>query len=191
MSRKGKVLESSPVNWMHWSMELMCSRKLLLFAVLLNTKVSSIYLFHRLWGWGNLLRSLASKSSMYKLATMGLISESMVAPSSSSQYLSWNRKCVFFKQKLLSPNRQMMLLTVLVVLCWSSLSCSRCFLMMLMAGSMGTDVNSTFTSYDMMYSSCCSWMHFICCMKSQVFWTLCGDFPTKGFRIVASSFDVS
>ena len=44
--------------------------------------------------------------------------------------------------------------------------------MTLMAGSMGTDVNSAFTSYEMMHSSEINLVVFICSAKSWVLWTL-------------------
>ena len=53
------------------------------------------------------------------------------------------REVCIFKQ---NSNRQIMLFTVMDVLCWSFLYSSRCFLMMPMAGSMSTDVNSALTS---------------------------------------------
>ena len=63
--------------------------------------------------------------------------------------------------------------------------------MMLMIGPMGADVKSAFYLYDMMHSSCFNQILFICSTKSLVLWTWCGDFPTRGFRILASSFAVS
>ena len=49
----------------------------------------------------------------------------------------------------------------MVVLMESSLSCSNFSLIMVMAGPMGTDVKSAFTSYELMHSSCCSLMSLI------------------------------
>ena len=55
---------------------------------------------------------------------------------------------------------------------------------------MDTDVKSAFTSQDMMLSSDLKWTPLMCCMKSLMFWTSYGDLPTRGFRILASSFDI-
>ena len=63
--------------------------------------------------------------------------------------------------------------------------------MMLSAGWMGTHVKSALTSYDMMISSYLSWMPSRCCMNSLLFCTWYGDLPTRGFRILNNSFDVS
>ena len=85
ISKKGMEptgLESSPVNCIHWSMELICSRKLHLYADLMTTKVSSTYLFHREGAWADVLRAFNSKSSIYWFVTMGLMGEPMATPSS-------------------------------------------------------------------------------------------------------------
>ena len=63
--------------------------------------------------------------------------------------------------------------------------------MMLGAGLMGTDVKSAFTLYDIMIPSDLSWMPSKCCMNSLLFCTWYGDFPTRGFRILNNSLDVS
>ena len=55
----------------------------------------------------------------------------------------------------------------------------------------GTDVKSAFASYDIMISSDLSWMPSKCCINSLLFWTWYGDFPTRGFRILDNSLDVS
>ena len=47
-----------------------------------------------------------------------------------------------------------MWLTANDVLCWRSLSFVSLSLVVLMAGTIGTDVKSALTSYDMMHSSC-------------------------------------
>ena len=86
MSRKSmesSILESSPVKCIHWSIKLICFRKLLLCADLMNTKVSSTYISTDL-GLGDVLRALASNSSIYKFAPMGLIGEPIADPSSCS-----------------------------------------------------------------------------------------------------------
>ena len=59
------------------------------------------------------------------------------------------------------------------------------------AGSIGTDVNSASTSNDIIHSSGLSWMPSILCMKSMLFLTWCDDLPTKGLRILESSYAVA
>ena len=63
--------------------------------------------------------------------------------------------------------------------------------MMLSEGWIGTDVKSALTSYDMMISSDLSWMPSRCYKNSLLFCTWYGDFPTRGFRILDNSLDVS
>ena len=165
----------------------MCSKNSCLWAALMTTKVSSTNLFHIKGGCGDVLMALTSKFSMYKFATIGLMGGPMAVPSTCS-YLFWKVKYVLLKQ---NSRRQMMFLTVIDVLCWSPGSSSRSFSMMLRAGWMGTEVKSAFTSYDMMVSSGPSWMPLRCCRNSWLFWTWWGDFATRGFKILDSSFDDS
>ena len=101
--------------------------------------------------------------------------------------MPWNMKYMFCRQ---NSNRLMMWLTVIDILCWRSLSFVNLSLMVLMAGTFGTNVKSALTSYDMMYSSCQSLVPVMCCLKSPVLRTWCGDFPTRIFRILANSFAV-
>ena len=68
---------------------------------------------------------------------------------------------------------------------------SSLFLMMVMADSMGTDVKSAETSYEVIHSVACNLIPLICCTKSPVFLIWCGDFPTKGLRILESSLATS
>ena len=78
MSKKGmepSLLVSSLENMMFGSIDFMCSRKLLLLAFLMMVKVSSTYIFHRTGGVGEVLMAWTSRSSINKLATMGLIGE--------------------------------------------------------------------------------------------------------------------
>ena len=63
--------------------------------------------------------------------------------------------------------------------------------MMEIADSTGTDVNSVSTSNDTMHSSGCSWMPLILSMKSILFFTWCGDLPTRGYSILDNSFAVA
>ena len=59
---------------------------------------------------------------------------------------------------------------MLVLLC-RSLSSFSCFSMMLMAGSIGMDVKSVLTSYDMIHSSGLILISFMLSRKSLLFWT--------------------
>ena len=61
---------------------------------------------------------------------------------------------------------------------------------MVMAGWRGTDVKSAFTSNDTIHWFGCSWMPWVCWMKSWLFCIWYGNFPTNGLRILDSSFDV-
>ena len=90
-----------------------------------------------------------------------------------------------------TPNRLVMFFTDRDVLLYSSGSSSNNFLMVLMAGWIGTEVKSAFTSKDIIHWSSCSLMSFICWIKSCLLWTWYMDFPTRGFGILASSLDVS
>ena len=56
--------------------------------------------------------------------------------------------------------------------------------------SIGTDVNITSTSNDIIHSSGFSWMPSMLRMKSILFLTWHDDSPTRGLRIQASSFAV-
>ena len=62
-----------------------------------------------------------------------------------------------------------MCFTVMLVLLCSSLSSSRCFLMMLIAGSIGMDVKSALPSYDIMCSSGFILMFLMLSRKSLLF----------------------
>ena len=75
---------------------------------------------------------------------------------------------MFFEQ---NSSRQEMCFTVMLVLLCNSLSSSRCFLMILIAGSIGIDVKSALTSYDIMHSSGFILMFFMLSKKSLLFWT--------------------
>ena len=57
----------------------------------------------------------------------------------------------------------------MLVLEWSCWSSSNLLLMMLIAASIGTEVNSADTSYEVMVSSAWSLTCLICSMKSHVF----------------------
>ena len=55
------------------------------------------------------------------------------------------------------------------VLLQSSMSCSNLFLMIVMAGSTGTDVNNAFTSQDIIHSPSSGVMFLSCSTKSCLF----------------------
>ena len=55
------------------------------------------------------------------------------------------------------------------------------------AGSMGTDVNRTDTSYELRHSPGARVMCLTCSTKSWVLFIWWGDLPTRGLRILASS----
>ena len=84
----------------------------------------------------------------------------------------------------------MMLYNGIVVPWWSYLSGSSCSSMILRTGSIGTIVNSVFTSYDLTHSSSLSLISLICYVKSLVLWEWCSDLATGGFRILVSSLAV-
>ena len=87
-----------------------------------------------------------------------------------------------------NSSRQMMWSTVMLVLLLRVGSSSRCFLMILMAGSMGMDVNSALTPYDMMHSSGWSLMFLMLSRNSLLFCTWWWDLPTRGLMIFAYFF---
>ena len=55
-------------------------------------------------------------------------------------------------------------------------------------GSMGIEVKRALPSYDAMTSPDSSLAFCMCCTKCCVFLRWCGDWPTKGWMIPASSF---
>ena len=57
-----------------------------------------------------------------------------------------------------------------------------------MADSVGTDVKSAETSYEVTHSPGCNLIPLTCCTKSPVFLMWCWDFPTNGLKILASFF---
>ena len=77
------------------------------------------------------------------------------------------------------------------VLEWSSWSSFNLLCMMLVAASIGTEVNSAETSYEVMISSAWSMTCLICSMKSPVFLMWWGELPTRGFKILANSLATS
>ena len=72
--------------------------------------------------------------------------------------------------------------TFMVVLECSSCSSSNLLCMMLIAASIGTEVNSAETSYEVMVSFACSVTCLICSMKSTVFLMWWGELPHQGFQ---------
>ena len=162
ISRKGM---EPHVKWMLSSMELMCSRKESFCDFWMIVKVSSTNLFPQCSGDGAVARALVSRSSMNKFATIGLMGDPIAAPSTCSYSLPGKVKYVVLRQ---NSSRQNMCSTVMAVLWCKSLSSSRCFFMMDIAGSRGTDVKSASTSNDTIHSTGCSWMPSRLCMKSHV-----------------------
>ena len=79
----------------------------------------------------------------------------------------------------------------MVVLVWSVWSSSSFLLMMVIAGSIGTDVKSAGTSYEAIHSPGCSIIPLTCCSKSPVFLMWCGDFLTNALRIRDNSLAAS
>ena len=80
-----------------------------------------------------------------------------------------------------------MSVTSITVLSMWVRSFSSRFLMMLRAGSTGTEMNRADTSYELRHSTGAKVMCLAYSTKSWVLFMLCGDLPTKGFRILASS----
>ena len=76
ISRKGmdlSLLTSSQVNLMLGWIELRCCRKLFLLSFLMMVHVSSTYLFHKAGGVVDVLMAWTSRSSINRLATIGLM----------------------------------------------------------------------------------------------------------------------
>ena len=155
---------SSDVNWMCGSKLLMCSRKFSFLVESMTIKVSSTNLFHTLGGCTAELMALISKYSMKRLPAMGLMGDPVAAPCSCSKILPWNWKYMVFKQNY---SRLMMCSTFMGVLVWSSGSSSNFLLMMVMADSIGTDVKSAETTYEVTHSPGCNLIPLTCCTKSE------------------------
>ena len=101
ISKKGiepSALGSSYVKRMLSLMELMCSRKASLSAFWMMVKVSSTNLFQILGVDGAVARAFVSRSSMNRLATMGLSGDPMAAPLTCSYIFPWNVKYVVLRQ---------------------------------------------------------------------------------------------
>ena len=78
---ESSCFDSSVVNWMDGSTELMCCGNSSLFDCFNMKNVSSTYLFlHHLGGFTADVRALSSKISMYKLVTTGLTGDPIAAP---------------------------------------------------------------------------------------------------------------
>ena len=134
---------------------MMCSGNPLLCTVFMSTNVSSTLLFHRLWGGDDVLRAwLQNFLYIYGLLCGLMLTSWQLLPVVHITCPGTGNMCSLSK----TPKRQMMLFTVIDVLCWSSLSCTSWSWMILMTGPLGTDVKSAFTSYDMIHSSCYNWI---------------------------------
>ena len=75
------VIVSSLENFILRLMEFTCSRKLFLSCFLMIVSVSYTYLFQSTGGEGDVLMAWTSRSSINRLATMGLMGDPIVAPS--------------------------------------------------------------------------------------------------------------
>ena len=94
VSRKGMEpsdLDSSTVNWMEGSTELMCLKNPSLCDWCCITKVSSTYLFHILGDFSAVVMALCSKAAVEMLAIIGLTGDPMAAPFVSSKKWSLRR----------------------------------------------------------------------------------------------------
>ena len=138
-------------------------------------------------GVGAVVSALVSRSSINKLATIGLMGDPIAAPLTCSNIFPWKVKYVVVRQ---NSKRQEIWFTVMVVLWCKFLSSSRSFLIIAIDGSIGTDVNNDSTSKDIIHSSGLSWMPSMLCMKSMLFLTWCDEPPTRGLMILANSLAV-
>ena len=86
-----------------------------------------------------------------------------------------------------NSNSLMMCCIDMDVLRCSCMSCSSLCLMMVMAGSTGTDVKRVFTSYDVIHSPCPSMMYLIWSTKFWMFLMWCGECPSTGLMMLTSS----
>ena len=132
-------------------------------ASLWMAKVSSTYLCQNLGLCGAVLRAFCSKYSMQRLATMALTMEPMAAPSTCLQNWSWKEKQVLLRQ---NSNRRIMSLTASTVLSLRVWSYSSRSLMMLRAGSTGTEMNMADTSLQLRHSPGAKVMCLTCSTKS-------------------------
>ena len=160
--------ESSQVKWMLTSIELRCFKKASLCDFWMMMKVSSTNLFQRVGGVGAVDSALISKSSMNKMATIGLMGDPIAAPFTCSKNFPWRVKYVVLRQ---NSNRQEIWFTVILVLWCRLVSSSSNFLIISIDGSIGTDVNKDSTSKDIIHSSGFNWVPSILCMKSMLFLT--------------------
>ena len=81
-----------------------------------------------------------------------------------------------------NPRRSMICCMDIVVLFWRLWPSLRSFSMTFTAGSIGTDVNSAFTSYDIMTSSEASLMLFRSSRKSWLLWDMMSWFSHQGLK---------
>ena len=117
VSRKGIGVSArvfSALNFMPSSWRCYDWKKYSLCVDFMTTKVSSTNLFHRLWGWGDVLRALASSSSYISRPLWDLLVIPLLHPlAAHSISLGILNMCVFI--------RQIGCITM-DVLCWISLS---------------------------------------------------------------------
>ena len=152
VSRKGIPpfpWEPSTVNLIAGSMLLIYSRKTCLSILCWMTHVSSTNLYQYLGGLEVEWRASLSKCSMYRLATMGLTGDPITTPSTCSKNSFWNEKYVLCRQ---NPRRPTMCCTDNTVLSCNLSSFSKRSLILFRAGSIGTEVKSAVTLYDVRHS---------------------------------------
>ena len=141
--------------------------------------MSSTNLNQCLGEWKADQRAFLSKCSMYRFATMGLTGDPIATPSTCSQNLFWKEKWVLCRQ---NPKSSMIFCTFSTVLSFSFSSFSNKSLIMLRAGSIGTEVKREVTSYAVRHSP--SWRVTLLALftKSLEFCIWWGDLPTRGFN---------
>ena len=81
---KNGMVPSVMENFMLGLMEFKCSRKLFLSCFLMIVSVSCTYLFQSTGVEGDVLMAWTSRSSINRLATMGLMGDNIAAPSACS-----------------------------------------------------------------------------------------------------------
>ena len=169
-------LASSDVNWMCGSKLLMCFKNFSFLAESKITQASSTYPLPHPWRAFGSVDGLYLKVLHEEVGHYG--ADGRPHGCSLNLFIEpvLKLKIGVFKQ---NSSRLMICSTFMVVLEWSSQSSSNLLLMMLMAGSMGTDVNSAETSYKVIHSFAWRVIPFICSIKSPVFLMWWGThFPT-------------
>ena len=167
------------------SMLLMCSRNLFLCWFYDHKTVMHIPLQH-FWRVLSCMYGSGLKVLHVEVHPCGVIGDPIAAPWSCSKNLPWNWKYLVLTQ---NSSSLMIWSTVMDVLWWNSWYSSSYLLMMLMAGSVGTDVKSAEASYEEIHScwSCIPWFW---STKSLVLYIF-GGFAYSDLRTLASFFAAS